>query len=77
MSISTASACFPEISLRAAMKIARSAPRPMIAQTKIQSLPASRGVIASSMACAVTQTSAICAPCEATARIVETTSEIL
>ena len=77
MSISTARACFPEINRRAPMKAARSTPRPMIAQTKIQSLPASRGMTASSMTCAVTHTTAICAPCEAIARSVETTSETL
>ena len=75
MSISTASACFPEMSLRAAMSAARNTPRPTIAQTYIQSLPASCGAIASSITCFVTQTSAICAPWDATASTIETTSE--
>ena len=75
MSISTASACFPEISRRPAMRTAFARPSATIANAKSHSPCASRGRIALSITCPVSQKRAICAACEPTASTIETTRE--
>src|SRR2546421_5539980 len=74
MSISTARACLPEIRRRPVIRTAFAAPRATIAQTKSQSSCVSRGAIAWSITFFVTQISATCAACEATASAIETPS---
>jgi hypothetical protein len=75
MSISTASACRPEISRRPTISTAFTAPSATIAPTKSHSSCESWGRSALSTTWPVSQISAICAACDPTASTIDTTSE--